>query len=129
MVNEKNLTTIIIDDNDMIREVLRVMLRSDGYDVVGEAADGETGLELAFRLRPDIICLDVVMPKVSGIEVLKRIKEKSAKTVVMMVTGSSDRDTVHGALAAGANGFILKPFNTGKVLDTIEQAVAKASAQ
>lgn len=125
MPNEKNIRTIIIDDNDMTREVLRVTLRSDGYQVIGEATDGETGLEIVCRLKPDVVFLDVIMPRVSGLEVLKQIKQILPKVVVLMVTGSADRPTVHAALQSGASGFILKPFNTGTVLDTVENALQR----
>lgn len=129
MANEKNLTVLIIDDNEMTREVLRVTLRSDGYNVVGEAADGEAGLELALKLRPHIVCLDVLMPKISGLDALKQIKAKLPQTVVLMVTGSRDRDTIQTALQSGANGFILKPFTASTVLAAIEKAVPKARAK
>lgn len=129
MANEKKLTVLIVDDNEMTREVLRVTLRADGYNVIGEAADGEAGLELALKLRPNIVCLDVLMPKVSGLDALKQLKEKLPQTIVLMVTGSRDRDTIQTALQNGANGFILKPFTASTVLAAIEKAVPKAKAK
>lgn len=117
---------VIVDDNEMIREVLRVMLRSHDFDVAGEATDGDAGLELALSVRPEIVCLDVVMPTTNGLDVLKEIKSKLPHTVVLMVTGNRDRDTVTAALQTGADGFILKPFNTGTVIDTVQKAMAKS---
>ena len=125
MATNRNLKVLIIDDNDMTREVLRVTLRSDGYEVIGEAADGENGLILAAKLKPDIICLDIIMPKISGIDVLKRVKEILPRTVVLMITGKNDRPTVQEVLGAGANGLIIKPFNTGTVLSTLEKVTGK----
>lgn len=129
MAQEKNINLIIIDDNEMTREVLRVTLRSDGYQVVGEAADGESGLEMVRRLKPDVVFLDVIMPRISGLEVLKQIKQIMPKAVVLMVTGNSDRPTVQAALQNGASGFILKPFNTATVLNTVETALQRARGQ
>ncbi len=128
MVAEKNVSVLIIDDNDMIREVLRLTLRSDGYNVVGEAADGASGLELVAKLKPDVLCLDILMPKISGLNVLKMVKSKLPRTAVLMITGQNDREVVNEALSAGASGFILKPFNTGTVLATMDKVVAKLRA-
>lgn len=125
MAADRNITVLIIDDNDMIREVLRVTLRSDGYNVVGEAADGASGLELVAKLKPDVVCLDILMPKISGLNVLKMVKSKLPRTAVLMITGQNEREVVQEALAHGASGFILKPFNTGTVLATMEKVAAK----
>ncbi len=125
MENDRNIKVIIIDDNDLIRELLRITLRSDGYEVVGEATDGESGLLLAAKLKPDIICLDIMMPKISGLDVLKRVKTMLPRTAVLMITAKNDLATVKEVLAAGASGLILKPFNTGTVLSTLEKVATK----
>lgn len=123
---EKTTSCVIIDDNDITREVLRVTMRSDGYQVLGEATDGEAGIELVKTQKPDIVFLDIIMPRISGIEVLKQIKKLRPQTVVLMVTGNSDRPTVQAAVQNGASGFILKPFNTATVLNTVESALQRA---
>ena len=122
----KNINVVIVDDNEMTREILRVALRSDGYNVVGEAADGESGLELIKRCKPDVIFLDIMMPGMSGIDLLKQGRALLPRSAILMVTGSSDRQTVQAALQNGAHGFILKPFNTGTVLDTVVSALQRA---
>ncbi|MFZ6688035.1 response regulator [Undibacterium sp. SXout11W] len=121
----KNVSILLIDDNDITREVLRVVLRSEGYNVVGEATDGGTGLDMALKLRPHIILLDVVMPKISGLEILPKIKEMLPEAMVLMVTASKDSETVSEAVKAGIHGFILKPFNAQKIIDTVQGVVAK----
>jgi two-component system chemotaxis response regulator CheY len=126
MFRSEKPRVVIVDDNEMIREVLRVMLRSHDFEVAGEATDGDSGLEMALSARPDVVCLDVVMPTTNGLDVLKEIKAKLPHTVVLMVTGNRDRDTVTAALQTGADGFILKPFNTGTVIDTVQKALAKS---
>ena len=125
MENDRNLKVIIIDDNDVIRELLRITLRSDGYEIIGEAADGEGGLLMVAKLKPDMVCLDIMMPKISGIDVLKRIKAILPHTAVLMITAKNDLATVKEVLAAGASGLILKPFNTGTVLSTMEKVATK----
>lgn len=123
--NNKNISILLVDDNDVTREVLRVVLRSEGYHVVGEATDGGSGLEMALKLKPNIILLDVVMPKVSGLEILPRLKELVPDSRVLLVTGNKDQETVTEAVRAGIHGFILKPFNAQKILDTVAGIVAK----
>ena len=113
---------LIVDDNAIIRSLLRLILRNGGYEVVGEAGNGVVALELAERLRPDIVCLDVEMPEMGGLEALRVIIEKYPAMVVVMITGHSSADNVHEAQHSGACGFIIKPFKAGKVLDTLEKA-------
>ena len=129
MVDKKRRNVLIIDDNDMSRMLLRGILRGDEYEIVGEATNGKSGIELALKLEPDIVCLDNMMPEMSGLEVLREIRPKLPQTVILMVTGSTDRETVQAALQGGANGYIVKPYNAGRVLDALEQALAKARSQ
>lgn len=114
-----------------MRALLRGILRSDeslDYEVVGTASDCEMAIEQAVKLRPDIVCLDIVMPKGNGLDVLKQIRKELPQTVVLMVTGSSDSSTVKTALQSGASGYIIKPFNSATVLSLIAQAVEKSRA-
>ena len=113
---------LIVDDNDLMRTLLRTILRGDQYEVIGEARDGVEALELAERLRPDIICLDILMPKIGGLEALQTIRAMHPEIVVVMVTGSPSVDNVREAIQGGASGFIIKPFNAGKVLNTVSRA-------
>ncbi|MBC3931039.1 response regulator [Undibacterium curvum] len=121
----KNVSILLIDDNDITREVLRVVLRGEGYNVVGEATDGGSGLEMALKLRPDIILLDVVMPKISGLEILPKMKDLVPEARILMVTANKDQETVSEAVKAGIHGFIVKPFNAQKIIDTVAGVVAK----
>jgi len=113
---------LIVDDNELMRTLLRSILRSGGYQVIGEAKNGVGALELAQRLRPDIICMDVVMPQMSGLEALQTIKGMYPEIAIVMVTGTPSVDNVHQSIQSGASGFIVKPFKVGKVLDTLRQA-------
>ncbi|MES2039197.1 MAG: response regulator transcription factor [Pseudomonadota bacterium] len=124
-MDKRNAKILLIDDNDVTREVLRVILRSEGYDVVGEAADGGTGLEMAVKLRPDLILLDIVMPKINGTEILPRIRELLPDARVLMVTANKDQDTINEVVKTGIHGYILKPFNAQKIIGTVEAVVAK----
>lgn len=129
MTEENSLATkvLVVDDNDMTRTMLRGILRQAGIDVVGEAADGKNVLDIIKRLlprwRPNLICLDVMMPGESGIEVLKKIKINYPQTKVLMITGSSERNVVQAALSNGANGYLVKPFNATNVLAAVKKAL------
>jgi two-component system chemotaxis response regulator CheY len=116
---------LIVDDNSIMRMLLRTLLRGEEFVVVGEAGNGEQALELAERLRPDIVCLDIEMPKIGGLEVLPQIRQRVPIAVVLMVTGHTDRETVQAAIDKGAAGYILKPFSAGRVLEAIAAAIAK----
>jgi two-component system chemotaxis response regulator CheY len=119
--------TLIVDDDSMSRMILRAVLLDNEYEIVGEATNGKKGIELALELKPDIVCLDNVMPEMSGLDVLLAIRAQLPQTLILMVTGSADRETVQAALQGGADGFVIKPFNSGRVLTALEQAQAKAS--
>ena len=126
MMSKKPVVRImIVDDNELTRTLLRGILRGGDFDVVGVASNGEQGLEMALRLRPDVVCLDVVMPKAGGLEVLEQLRTELPDTVVLMVSGTADRETVQAAISGGAAGYIVKPFNAARVLDAIRQAVEK----
>ena len=130
MPDKKRHNVIIIDDDDMSRMLLRGILRGDDeYEVVGEATNGKKGIELALTLKPEIVCLDNMMPEMSGVEVLRELREKLPKILIVMVTASADRETVQAALQGGADGYVVKPFNSGRVLAALEQALATAHSQ
>lgn len=116
---KQRISVVIADDNDMMRGVLRAMLRGEEYDVIGEASNGVLAVDIAERLKPDIVCLDVVMPEKNGIEALCEIKATLPEIEVVMVTGNSDPATVQESIQNGASGFIIKPFNAARVLDTL----------
>ncbi|TXI72075.1 MAG: response regulator [Dechloromonas sp.] len=120
-MSKRRTSIMIVDDNDMMRSILRGMLRGETYDVVGEARNGVQAVEMADRLKPDIVCLDVMMPEKNGIEALIEIKAARPNTVVVMITSNADADTVQQAIGNGASGFIIKPFNAARVLDTLQK--------
>lgn len=124
-MSKKRLSVIIADDNDMMRGILRGMLRGEEYDVIGEARNGLAAVDMVERLKPDIVCMDVVMPEKNGVEALGEIKAKLPEIEVIMVTSNSDPETVQESIQNGASGFIIKPFNAARVLDTLEKIGAR----
>lgn len=124
----KSKRIVLVDDNEMIRIALRTVLRNAGYDVVGEAKNGATGLDMVDRLRPDMVCLDVVMPIMNGIDALLAIRDRFPDIPVLMITGQSDRESVQSMISQGATAIIVKPFNTSRVLDTVARTLGPGRA-
>ncbi|ADP82913.1 response regulator [Frankia sp. AgB1.9] len=115
---------LIAEDEALIRLDLREMLQEEGYEVVGEAGDGEMAVTLATKLRPDLVILDVKMPKMDGIEAGAKIaKERIAPVVIL--TAFSQRDLVERAREAGAMAYVVKPFQKKDLLPTIEMAMSR----
>lgn len=119
--NEK-IRVVIIEDYHMTRSLLRIILRGEEFDVVGEAVDGESGVAMCKKLMPDIILLDVVMPNLNGLEALAEIHLNNPEAMVIMVSRLGDEEIVSQAMQAGANGYIVKPFNTASVIETMNEA-------
>lgn len=122
---KKPVSVLIVDDNDIMRALLRGILRGNEYDVIGEARNGAIAVEMAERLKPDIICLDVIMPEKNGLEALGEIKVARPETEVVMITGNADPETVQESILNGAAGFIIKPFNAARVLDAMAKVAMR----
>jgi NarL family two-component system response regulator LiaR len=100
---------MIADDHTMLREGMRNLLEQEkDFELVGEAADGEEAVRLAGELKPDIVIMDIVMPRLSGVEATRLIREKSPATAVLILTAYSDIRYIIGLLEAGACGYLLK---------------------
>ncbi len=113
---------VIVDDHDLAREGLRDLLADeDDVLVVGEAADGEEALELCSRLLPDLVLMDVRMPRMDGLEATRRVKREHPKTAVLMVTMHENPDYLLEALRAGAAGYVLKDAPQEEVLQAVRQ--------
>lgn len=119
------LTTrvVIAEDEALIRLDLKEMLEEEGYSVVGEAGDGEQAVELAREHKPDLVILDVKMPKLDGISAAEKIAEERIAPVLML-TAFSQRDLVERARDAGAMAYLVKPFSKSDVVPAIEMAVS-----
>ena len=116
---------LIADDASFMRQMIREIIEPDGFEVVGEATDGIEAAELYEQLRPDIVTMDIVMPKRSGIDAVKDIVERSPDACVVMCSALGQETLVMEALQAGARDFIVKPFRPDNVLDTLLKVLEK----
>jgi len=121
------LRILIVDDDTLMRELLKAILREEGYRIAGEAKDGASALSACETLQPDVVCLDVNMPGMSGIEILKTLREKYPKVRTIMITGDASLGTVREAVSLGALGFIIKPFTQARVADALQAALKPSS--
>ena len=117
-------TVVVAEDEALIRMDLVEVLREEGYEVIGEAADGEAAVALTRALRPDVVLMDVAMPRRDGLSAAEEIGAERLAAVVM-VTAFSQRETVERASSAGVHGYLVKPWGRADLTPAIEVAVAR----
>ena len=117
---------LIADDASFMRQMIRDIIEPEGFEVVGEASDGMEVVEKYKKLRPDVVLMDIVMPKRSGIDAVRAIKAEDAGARVVMCSALGQDALVTEAIQAGARDFIVKPFKPDAVLATLAKVVEKA---
>jgi DNA-binding NarL/FixJ family response regulator len=117
-----SMRVFVVDDSDLVRARLMVMLADiNGVEVVGQARDGQSALQQIYSLKPDIVILDIQMPEIDGIQVLKKIKERQPETTVIMLTNYPFLLVKIKCLSAGANYFFDKSSELENLLETIQK--------
>lgn len=123
MNSEKQIRIVIADDHDMVRKGLVVLMEDfDDLLVIGEADNGEYAASLCRTQCPDIVLMDLIMPRVDGIEATKRIRESCPNTQIIILTSFSDEDHVQAALKAGAIGYMMKDVSGDELAGAIRRA-------
>jgi DNA-binding NarL/FixJ family response regulator len=110
---------LIVDDHERFRRTARRMLEADGWNVVGEAADGESAIAAATTVDPDVVLLDVGLPDISGLEVARQLSDQLPRLAVVVISTHDSTDYRDLALANGARGFLAKTALTGQALDAV----------
>lgn len=118
-----NKRILIVDDSFYMRTMLKNMLTDAGYDVVGEAANGQQALEMAVATTPDLITLDVILPDNTGLDVLKGIRQQQPDAKVVMCSAVGQETIVNEAIENGALAYIVKPFSEERVLEIVGNAL------
>lgn len=115
------IKVVVVEDEALIRMDLAELLAEEGYDVVGQASDGEEAMQVIQDLQPDVVMMDVQMPRMDGLEAARRIASERLAAVVML-TAFSQRELVEQARQAGAMAYLVKPFNRSDLVPAIELA-------
>jgi two-component system, response regulator PdtaR len=126
VVDQSRSKVVVAEDEAIIRLDLKEMLEEEGFEVVGEAADGDSAVRLAREQRPQLVIMDIKMPGLDGLQAAERITEQDL-AAVLILTAFSQRDLVHRAAEAGAMGYVVKPFQKADLMPAIEIALARYS--
>lgn len=114
------ITILIADDQELIRDSLQLLISSDErFEVIGTARDGKEVVEMALKYKPDVILMDIRMPKINGLECVHLIKEKESKIKIIILTTFDDDEYVYDAVKYGADGFLLKGISRNDLLSSI----------
>ena len=114
---------LVVDDSRTSRKILRTILEDAGHEVIGEAMDGQDGVNKFKELRPDLVTLDITMPVMDGLEALKCIREVDGNTKVIMVTAAGQQNKMIDAIKLGASEFVTKPFEPEEIIKMVNKLV------
>ena len=116
---------LIVDDAAFMRMMLSDILVEKGYQIAGEAENGEEAIRLYKELKPDLVTMDIVMPGVGGIESIREILKIDSKAKIVVVSALGQQALVKEAIKAGAKGFVVKPFKPEKVVEEVESILGE----
>ena len=125
-MSSEGIRVVIADDEPITRMDLKELLTGEGYQVVGEAADGFDAVEACKQTRPDLVLMDVKMPLLDGLSAARIVYEEGLADTVMMLTAYSERAFVEQAKDVGAAGYLVKPIDEKSLIPSIELAVARS---
>ncbi|MEO0255156.1 MAG: response regulator [candidate division WOR-3 bacterium] len=118
-----NPRVLIVDDAQFMRKLLADILKKGGYEICGEASNGEEAVRLYRELKPDIVTMDIVMPDKSGIDAVREIISFDPHAKIIMVSAMGQQPLVLEAIQAGAKDYIVKPFQPARVLEAVERVI------
>jgi two-component system chemotaxis response regulator CheY len=117
-------SVLIVDDSIYMRSLIKSALTGAGYNVVGEAQNGEQAIDLAIELQPDLITLDNILPDMMGFEILKVLKDEGVESKVIMVSAVGQQTVVNKGLSLGASEYIVKPFTEEDLVSVVNRVIA-----
>ena len=120
MASDERIRVMVVDDHSIVREGLKHVLEQSGeFEVVGQAGDGEEAVRVAAEVSPDVVVMDVMMPRKDGVEACREIMESASETRVVMLTVADEETAVLEAVAAGATGYLQKETDRERLLSTV----------
>lgn len=114
---------MIVDDSSFARSMLNEIFFKHGYEVVGEARDGNEALKKYDQLKPDLVTMDIAMPDINGINALKEMVDRYPEAKVVMISSVHSKEIVRNVLLAGALDYVIKPFTKERLLKAIDKAL------
>lgn len=117
---------LVVDDAAFMRMMIKNILSKNGYEIVGEAENGQVAIELYKKLKPDLVTMDITMPEMNGIDGVKAIREFDPNANIIMCSAMGQQAMVMEAIQAGAKDFIVKPFQQDRILQAIGRVLARA---
>ncbi len=117
---------LVVDDAAFMRMMIKNILSKNGYEIVGEAENGQVAVELYKKLKPDLVTMDITMPEMNGIDGVKAIRGFDPNANIIMCSAMGQQAMVMEAIQAGAKDFIVKPFQQDRILQAIGRVLARA---
>ncbi len=115
---------LIVDDTAFMRMTIKNVLQKNGYEVVGEAENGQVAVEKYMQEKPDLVTMDITMPIMDGITAIKEIMQTNPEAKIVVVSAMGQKSLVIEALSSGAKDFIVKPFQPERILDAVKKVLA-----
>ncbi len=122
-------TVLIADDIPYVRKTLKQILQNRGYRVVGEAENGDDAVRLYFETRPDLVIMDLVMPRMNGIDATRVILKRDPEAKIVILSAMTQENLVTEAIQAGAKDYVIKPFQTDEVMRVLQESISAGSVQ
>ena len=114
------MSVLIVDDSTYIRNTIRNTLEQNGFEVVGEAGNGESAIDLALELKPEIITLDNILPDMTGLDILKTLRKNNLEAFVVMISAVGQQSAQDQARELGASHYLVKPFDHNKLVEILK---------
>ena len=122
-MNDK-VRVLIVDDSEVMRKMIGDTLKKEGFEIAGNARDGSEAVEKYNALQPDVVTMDIVMPKEHGIEAVKKIVAQDEKARIIVISGLFQKSLVMEALEVGAKDFLIKPFEPADLVNSVRKSMA-----
>ena len=116
-------TILLVDDATIMRMMLKKLLSESGYEIIGEAENGQKAVERYKELQPNLVIMDITMPEMNGIQATKAIKEHDSNALIIMCSAMGQQSMVIESIQAGARDFIVKPFQDDRVLEAVAKII------
>ncbi|MFQ3575132.1 MAG: response regulator [Cytophagales bacterium] len=116
-------TVLIVDDSLYMRTIIKEALSSEGYEVVGQAANGESAIDMALDLQPDLITLDNILPDMLGLDIVNVLKREDVDSKIIMISAVGQESIVEEGLKRGVEKYIVKPFTTAQLIEAVKNTI------